>query len=80
MSMGANSATKLLQVVDNTTRVLGIELMTAAQALEFRRPLKSSTRIERVFENFRSHVPFIDSDCVMSPLIDKAVKFVEEWR
>ncbi len=80
VSMGANSATKLLQVVDNTTRVLGIELMTAAQALEFRRPLKSSTRIERVFENFRSHVPFIDSDCVMSPLIDKAVKFVEEWR
>ncbi len=76
VSMGANSATKLLRVVDNTARVLGIELMTAAQALDFRRPLKSSARIEALHANFRKQVPFIDEDTVMSPLIERSVKFV----
>lgn len=46
VSMGANAATKLLRVVDNTRRVLAIELMNAAQALEFRRPAKSSSRVK----------------------------------
>lgn len=78
MSMGANSATKLLRVLDNTTRVIGIELFTAAQALEFRRPGSSSPRIEALHEEFRKIVPFIDSDTVMSPLIEKSVNFVEE--
>lgn len=76
VSMGANSATKLLRVVDNTARVLGIELMTAAQALDFRRPLKSSGRIESLHAQFRKQVPFIDEDTVMSPLIERSVKFV----
>ena len=78
VSMGANSATKLLRVVDNTTRILGIELMTAAQALDFRRPLKSSPRVESLYSDFRSHVPFIDADCVMSPLIEKSIEYVAE--
>ncbi len=78
VSMGANSATKLLRVLDNTTRVIGIELFTAAQALEFRRPGSSSPRIEALHEEFRKIVPFIDSDTVMSPLIEKSVNFVEE--
>ena len=78
VSMGSNSATKLIRVVDNTARVLGIELFTAAQALEFRRPAKSSARIEGVFTHFRKEVPFIDVDTVMSPLIDRSVKFVEQ--
>lgn len=77
VSMGANSATKLIRVLDNTTRVLGIELMAAAQALEFRRPLKSSNAVETLFSLFRKEVPFIDTDTVMSPLLDRSVKFVE---
>ena len=60
----------------DTVRVLGIELMTAAQALDFRRPLKSSARIEALHANFRKQVPFIDEDTVMSPLIERSVKFV----
>ncbi len=78
VSMGANSATKLLRVVANTTRVLGIELFTAAQALNFRRPGTSSPKVEALYEAFREIVPFIEVDTVMSPLIDKAVKFVEK--
>lgn len=78
VSMGSNSATKLIRVVDNTARVLGIELFTAAQALEFRRPAKSSEPVETLFEAFRKEVPFIDVDTVMSPLIDRSVKFVEK--
>lgn len=78
VSMGANSATKLIRVVDNTARVLGIELMAAAQALEFRRPLKSSAGIEALYESFRAEVPFIDVDTVMSPLLERSIKFVEK--
>ncbi len=77
VSMGANSATKLIRVVDNTARILGIELFTAAQALEFRRPARSSKPVEELFTAYRAEVPFIDVDTVMSPLIEKSVKFVE---
>lgn len=77
VSMGANSATKLIRVVDNTARILGIELFTAAQALEFRRPARSSKPVEELFAAYRAQVPFIDIDTVMSPLIEKSVKFVE---
>lgn len=78
VSMGANSATKLLKVIANTTRVLGIELFTAAQALDFRRPALSSPTVESLYTEFRKEVPFIDVDTVMSPLIERSVKFVEE--
>jgi len=78
VSMGANAATKLIRVANNTTRVLGIELMAAAQALEFRRPLKSSAKVEALYEAYRAEVPFIDVDTVMSPLIERSVKFVEK--
>lgn len=80
VSMGSNAATKLCRVVDNTYRVLGIELMNACQALEFRRPLKSSQVLEKMFADFREVVPFIEEDTVMYPLIDKSVKFVESIR
>jgi len=78
VSMGANSATKLLRVLDNAVRVLSIELMAAAQALEFRRPLRSSPDVEKLFADYRREVPFIDTDTVMSPLLDRSVKFVEK--
>ncbi|MDE5661057.1 MAG: histidine ammonia-lyase [Muribaculaceae bacterium] len=77
VSMGANSATKLLRVVNNTARVLGIELFTAAQALDFRRPARSSATVEGMHADFRKKVPFIDVDTVMTPYIAESVKFVE---
>ena len=79
VSMGSNAATKLWKVVQNTERVLAIELMNAAQALEFRRPLHSSKRIEAIFEEYRKVVPFVDNDTVMYPHIASSVKFMNEY-
>ena len=76
VSMGANAAIKLYKVIDNTERVLAIELFNAAQALEFRRPLKSSPRIEKLHADFRQVVPFIDDDQLMYPHIEKAIQFL----
>ena len=78
VSMGSNAATKLWKVVRNTQRVLAIELMNAAQALEFRRPLRSSAKIENLLAEYRKAVPFVDNDTVMYPHIATSVKFLEE--
>lgn len=76
VSMGANSATKLLRVLDNTTRVLAIELMAAAQALELRRPLRSSPAVEEFFARYRREVPFVSTDTFMAPLLERSIRFV----
>lgn len=78
VSMGANAATKLYQVVLNTERVLAIELFNAAQALEFRRPLKSSPAIEAIYADYRKVVPFIENDEFMSPHIAQSVEFLRK--
>jgi histidine ammonia-lyase len=76
VSMGANAGTKLRKVILNTERVLAIELFNAAQALEFRRPLKSSPAIERIYADYRKVVPFINEDQVMYPHIAHSVEFL----
>ncbi len=76
VSMGANSATKLCRVVDNTERVLAIELMNCAQALDLRRPAKTSPELEQWHAEYRRVVPFITNDTVMSPLIEASVQFL----
>ena len=78
VSMGSNAATKLVRVVENTERVLAIELFNAAQALEFRRPLKSSWTIEKIFAKYRKVVPFINDDCYMHPHIEKSIEFIRQ--
>ena len=79
VSMGANGATKLLRVAENLERILAIELFTAIQALEFRRPLKSSELIENVVKSFRETVPFIEDDKVMYTEIEKSVNFIRDF-
>ena len=76
VSMGANAAIKLYKVVLNTERVLAIELFNAAQALDFRRPLKSSPAMEALHDSYRKVVPFIVVDEVMYPHIAKSVEFL----
>ena len=82
VSMGANGATKLLRVAENLERILAIELFTAVQALEFRRPLRSSEMLENVVRSFRETIPFINNDKVMYPEIEKSVKFLKtfDWK
>lgn len=76
VSMGSNAATKLVRVALNTERVLAIELFNAAQALEFRRPAKTSPVLEEWVAEYRKHVPFIETDRVMYPLIEASIEFL----
>lgn len=76
VSMGSNAATKLYRVVLNTERVLAIELFNAAQALDFRRPARSSAAIEHMVAEYRKRVPFIDNDSVMYPHIESSIQFL----
>jgi histidine ammonia-lyase len=77
--MGANGATKLLRVAENLEKILAIELFTAIQALEFRRPLRSSDYIENLVKSFREMVPFINDDKVMYTEIEKSVHFIRTY-
>ena len=76
--MGGNGGTKLYKVILNTERVLAIELFNAAQALDFRRPLKSSLKLEKIHADYRRVVPFIKHDEVLYPYIDRTVSFLRE--
>ena len=82
VSMGANGATKLLRVAENLEKILAIELFTSIQALEFRRPLRSSALLEDIVKSFRETVPFINDDKVMYTEIDKSIIFIKtiDWR
>ena len=55
---GANAATKLYRIMDNLEHILSIELMNAAQGIEFRRPLKTSPTLERFLNEYRKGSPF----------------------
>ncbi|MGA7110627.1 MAG: histidine ammonia-lyase [Terracidiphilus sp.] len=70
VSMGMTGALKLRQIVDNAERVLAIELMCAAQGLEFRRPLRPSVEIERAYDAVRKIVPRLEKDRVLATDID----------
>lgn len=79
VSFGSNAATKLYRVVNNTEKVLAIELFNAAQAFDFRKQktgLKSSEKIENFVREYRSHVNFVEVDQVMYELIHKSIDFL----
>jgi len=77
VSMGANAATKAYRVVNNLYSILAIELITASQALHFRRPLKTSPYLEELVNNFRVQVPFIETDRLLHDDIINAEKFLK---
>lgn len=77
VSMGANAATKLYRVIENCYAIQGIELLHACQALEFRRPLKSSEYLEQVVKRFREEVPFVQEDVYSHPLMKSSQEFVK---
>lgn len=79
VSMGANAATKLHKIIDNLRYIAAIELMNAAQGIDFRRPLKSSPYIEKVMTEFRKEVPFVDDDVVMENYIAKTMSFLDKF-
>lgn len=79
VSMGANGATRLLRVAENLEKILAIELFTAIQAIEFRRPLRSSDYIENVIASFRKSISFITDDKVLYDDIARSIEFVRNF-
>ncbi|WP_158211054.1 histidine ammonia-lyase [Myroides phaeus] len=80
VSMGANGATKALRIVENLERILAIELMNASQALEFRRPAKSSDFIESFVKIYREEVPFVDADRILHYDIERSIAFLNSFQ
>jgi histidine ammonia-lyase len=80
VSMGANGATKALRIMDNIERILAIELMNASQAIQYRRPLKSSEFIEMFLSAYREVVPFITEDRILHYDIEKTVSFLNSFQ
>ena len=79
VSMGANAATKLHKIISNLQYIAGIELMNAAQGIDFRRPLKSSPIIEKIMTDYRKVVPFVEEDVVMEEYIAKTMEWLENY-
>lgn len=78
VSMGGNAATKALKVVLNTEKILAIELYNAAQAMDFRRPLKTSSFLEGFLTEYRKTVAFVQFDVLMYEGINKTIQFLNE--
>ncbi|NQU54979.1 MAG: histidine ammonia-lyase [Bacteroidetes bacterium] len=78
VSMGGNGATKALKVALNTEKILSIELYNAAQAMDFRRPLKSSPFMENFLEEYRKKVDFVEFDVLMYKGINKTIEFLNK--
>jgi histidine ammonia-lyase len=76
VSMGANAATKFLKILDNCYTIQGIELLTAFQALDFRKSMLSSFENEKLRTNFRQKISFVKKDVFMQPKINSARNFV----
>ena len=79
VSMGANAATKCRRVIANVEKVLAIELLTAVQAFEYRRPMKTSRKLEHVIESFRKVVKFNDADIVLHNEMKKSIAFLQDY-
>lgn len=78
VSMGANAATKTFRIITNLQTILAIELLNAAQAIEFRRPDRTSSRLEKLLEKYRKRVPFIQNDQILYPHIQNSVEFIRK--
>jgi histidine ammonia-lyase len=82
VSMGSNAGTKLFRVLENCFTIQGIELMNACQAIEFRKPLKTSNQLQEIITEYRKIVPYFEQDCYLHPHISASKSFVKSktWK
>ena len=78
VSMGANAATKMYRILNNVEKILAYEFFTAAQAIQYRRPKRTSGIIEAVLAMFNQEVPFIHEDELMYPFMNKSQEFIQK--
>ena len=79
VSMGANGAVKCKRIIDNVEKVLAIELLTAVQAIEFRRPLKTSPTLEKIITAFRKEVSFNEADRILHTDMKASIQFLKTY-
>lgn len=79
VSMGANAATQAHTLITNVERILAIELLNACQAMNFRKPSKSSTFIESFIKMYRQDVQFVDKDEVLHDLMQRSLEFIDAF-
>jgi len=78
VSMGANAAVKAFKVMENLERILAIELYNAAQAMDFRRPARTSSFLENILKQYREKINFVTDDMVMYEDINRSVQFLRD--
>ena len=78
VSMGSIGSRKALQVLENVEKILAIELLTAAQAFEFRKPMKSGVFLEEIHKEVRKKVAFADKDRVFADDIEKGIQLIKD--
>lgn len=79
VSMGANAAVQAYDIINNVKTILAIELLNAAQAIQFRKPLKSSPAVEEVLTKLKFHVKFVEEDEILHNLINGTLHFIDEF-
>ncbi|MFH6602496.1 histidine ammonia-lyase [Maribacter algicola] len=78
VSMGSISGRKALQVIKNVEKILAIELLTAAQAFEYRKPLKSGVFLDEIHKEIRKKVAFAKKDRVFADDIEKGIEMIKD--
>ena len=77
VSMGANAATQAFEIINNIERILGIELLNASQAIQFRKPFLTSNFLNSFLSEFQTSVPFVDEDRVLFIDIENSINFIK---
>lgn len=77
VSMGSISARKSLKIVENLEKILAIEMLTAAQGFDFRKPMKSNILLDEMHDLIREHISFADTDRLFYGDIEKAIKLLQ---
>ncbi len=80
VSMATHAARRIGRMVDNAAAVVGIELLAAAQGIDFHRPARSSSSLEQVHSGVRAEVPFYAADRYFAPDIQAAQRWVLSGR
>jgi histidine ammonia-lyase len=78
VSMGMTAALKLAQVVENVGTILAIELLCAAQGLEFLKPLRPGPKLAEVYRRVRERVPALERDAPLSGYIHSLTSLIGE--
>ncbi len=78
VSMGSIGSRKALRVIENIEKILAIELLTAAQAFEFRKPLKSGIILDEIYKTVRTKVSFAEKDRVFADDIEKGIQMIKD--